>query len=93
MSPAAHPGGVVRVAGPGLIPQGLIVPGPGVPVFQNQADGVAGGEALIDAAENMEPVRLMPGGGQRAARSTGRPGAAPVTSTPTAGPWDSPKMV
>ena len=62
------------MAGPGLIPQGLIVPGPGVPVFQNQADGVAGGEALIDAAENMEPVRLMPGSGQRAAGGPAAPG-------------------
>ena len=89
-APISHMGGVVGVAGTGQILRAGVVPRANVGVFNEDAQGRAGGSALKDAGDDLGLVGLLPGGGQGAFSRS--PAGTPSSTTPMAGPWDSPKM-
>ena len=61
-----QPGGVIRMAGPGRIPQGGVIPPPCVAVSNQGAQGRAAGTALlVQAGYNLRRVRLPADGGKR----------------------------
>ena len=57
-------GGVVRVAGPGLVPEFRIIQGVLVAVFDDGAQRRAAGDAVLQAGEKHRNIGLLPGGGQ-----------------------------
>ena len=59
-----HPGGVVGVAGAGLVGKLRIVPGALAAVADNGAQGGAAGFSALQAREKLGYVPLAPGGGQ-----------------------------
>ena len=98
--------GPVGVAGPIHILQVVICARVLVLVADHHCQGNAGGQAVEDTRENLYLVALGPLGGQSAlTRSTaiqvrldflereGHSRRTSVTTTPTAGPWDSPNVL
>ena len=59
-----HKGGIVRVGGPGIIPEQAVIRGTLIRVLHNGAEGRPAGNAVFQAGEKHREIRFPPGGGE-----------------------------